>query len=51
MAVRIRFGPWQPEELSCFGCDVAEIDEAAAFADDVEEITVLAGSGIGLMCS
>ena len=47
----VRFRSWQPEEASCFASHVAEIDEAAAFADDVEQIAVLAGGGVGLMCS
>ena len=35
------------EELSRFGSYVAKIDEAATLADDIEQIAVLAGGGIG----
>ena len=31
--------------------DILEVDEAAALADDVEEVSMLAGSGVCLMCS
>jgi hypothetical protein len=44
-----RIGPWQAEKASCFVGDIAEIEKAAALADDVEQVTMLAGGGIGLM--
>jgi len=41
----------QGQEAARLVGDVVEIQKAAAFADDVEEIAVLAGGGVGLMCS
>ena len=38
-----RVGSWQAEKAPCFIGDVGEIGEAAAFADDVEQIAMLAG--------
>src|SRR5260370_37979434 len=35
------------EKAPGFVCDVVEVDKATAFADDVEEITVVAGRRIG----
>ena len=35
------------EEASCLVGDVLEVDEAAAFADDVEQVAMLAGGGVG----
>ena len=47
--------PWivarQAEEAPRFVEDVGEIDEAAAFANDVEQIAMFARGGIGLMCT
>ena len=40
---------WQAEKAPCFIGDVGEIDEAAAFADYVEQITMFAGRGVRLM--
>ena len=39
--------PWQAEKAPCFIGDVGEIGEAAAFADDVEQIAMLAGRRVG----
>ena len=38
-----RVGSWQAEKAPCFIGDVGEIGEAAAFADDVEQIAMFAG--------
>ena len=38
-----RVRSWQAEKAPCFIDDVGEIGEAAAFADDVEQIAMLAG--------
>jgi hypothetical protein len=38
-----RVRSWQAEKAPCFIGDVGEIGEAAAFADDVEQIAMLAG--------
>ena len=38
-----RVRSWQAEKTPCFIGDVEEIDEAAAFADDVEQIAMFAG--------
>jgi len=40
---------WHGEKAPGFVGDVVEVDKATAFADDVEEITVVAGRRIGLM--
>jgi len=39
----------QAEKTPGFLGDIVEFDEAASLADDVEEIAVLTGGGIGLM--
>ena len=39
----------QAEERSCLVGHVLEVDQATAFADDVEEIPMIAGGGVGLM--
>lgn len=39
----------QAEKPSCLIGDVLEIDKAAAFADDVQEIAMFAGRRVGLM--
>jgi hypothetical protein len=44
-----RFVAGQFQEASCLLGDLAEIAQAPAFADDIEEIAVLAGRGICLM--
>jgi len=46
-----RFGPWRGEEGSCLVEDIAQAIEAAVHGDEVEQIAVLAGGGVGLMCS
>ena len=38
-----RVGSWQAEKAPCFIGDIGEIDEAGAFADDVEQIAMFAG--------
>ncbi len=38
-----RVRSWQAEKAPCFIDDVGEIGEAAAFADDVEQIAMFAG--------
>lgn len=42
---------WHAEEEPSLVGDILEVDEAAALADDVEEVSMLAGSGVCLMCS
>ena len=42
-----RLRPWKAEKSPCFIGDVEEIGEAAAFADDVEQIAMLAGRRVG----
>jgi hypothetical protein len=37
------------ERIRWFCSDIVEISQAAAFADHVEQIAVLAGCGVGLM--
>ena len=39
----------QAEEASCLIGDVVEVDQATTLADDVEEIAMFAGGGVGLM--
>ena len=41
----------QAQEAAGLVGDVVEVDEAAAFADDIEQVPMLAGRGVGLMCS
>ena len=43
VAIWRRMRPRQTEKASGFANDIVEIDEAATFADDVEEIAVFAG--------
>ena len=43
----LRVGPRQAEEASGLVGDIVEIDKAAAFADDVEQIAMLACGGVG----
>ncbi len=40
-------GTWQSQETTGLARDSVEVDKA----DDIEEIAVLAGSCVGLMCS
>ena len=49
--VFIGFGTGQAQKTPRLVGDVAEIEEAAAFADHVEQIAMFAGGGVGLMCS
>jgi hypothetical protein len=44
---RLRFGMWQAEERTRLIGDVLEVDQAAAFADDVEQVAMFAGGGVG----
>jgi hypothetical protein len=39
----------QAEETSGLVSDVLEVEQAAALADNVEQIAMLAGGGVGLM--
>jgi hypothetical protein len=42
---------WQTEEGAGLVGNVGEVDEAERFTDDVEQVAMFAGGGIGLMCS
>jgi hypothetical protein len=46
---RLRFGTRQLQETPCFPRDLAEVAKPKAFPDDVEQIAVLGGRGVGLM--
>ncbi|BCH19895.1 hypothetical protein MesoLjLa_67460 (plasmid) [Mesorhizobium sp. L-2-11] len=39
----------QGEEATCFIRDIAELGQAAAFSDDIEQIAEFGGGGIGPM--
>jgi hypothetical protein len=41
----------QAEERTCLIGDILEVDQAAAFADDIEQVAMFARGGVGLMCS
>ena len=43
----LRVRPRQTQEAPRFVGNVAEVEEAAALADDVEQVAVLAGGGVG----
>jgi hypothetical protein len=43
--------PWKAEERSGFVEDGGQAGEAEVRGDQVEEIAMLAGGGVGLMCS
>ena len=43
--------PWKAEKSPCFVGDVGEIDEAGAFADDVEQIAMFAGRRVRPLAS
>ena len=43
--------PRQAQKATGLGEDVAELNEPAAFPDHVEQIAVLTGGRVGLMCS
>ena len=47
--LRRRFGARQAEERTRLIGNVLEVDQAAAFADDVEQVAMFAGGGFGLM--
>ncbi len=46
-----RLRPWKAEKGPCLIGDVEEIGEAAAFADDVEQIAMFAGRRVGPFAS
>ena len=47
--IRLRFGARQAEERTRLIGDILEVDQAAAFADDVEQVAMLAGGRVCLM--
>jgi hypothetical protein len=49
LGLRLGLGARQAQEPARFVGNVAEVDEAAGLADDVEQIAMLAGGGVGLM--
>ena len=49
--VWLRLGSWHGEKAPGLVGDVAEVDKAAALTDDVQEIAMIAGRRVGLMCS
>jgi hypothetical protein len=44
-----RVGSWNAEKAPCFIGDIGKVGKAAAFADDVEQIAMLAGRRVRLM--
>jgi hypothetical protein len=46
MPMRLRLGMRQAEEGSRLVGDVLEVDQAAAFPDDVEQVAMLASGGV-----
>jgi hypothetical protein len=46
---RLRFDARQAQKSAGFVGDIVEVDETATLANDVQQITMLAGGGIGLM--
>jgi hypothetical protein len=44
-----RVGSWKAEKAPCFIGDIGKVGKAAAFADDVEQIAMLAGRRVRLM--
>ena len=48
---RLRFDARQAQKAAGLFDDVVEIDEAAALANDVQQIPMLTRRRIGLMCS
>jgi hypothetical protein len=42
---------WQTEEATCFIRDILKVDEPATFADNIQQVAMLAGGGVRLMCS
>jgi hypothetical protein len=51
LPAKFRFRSWHTEKGPGLVSDVLEVDEPAALADDIEEIAMLAGRGVRLMCS
>ena len=49
--VRLWLRSRETEKVACLIGDVAEIGKATALADDIEEVAVIAGRRVGLMCS
>jgi hypothetical protein len=49
--VWLRLRSRKAEKVSGLIGDVAEFDQAAALADDIEKVTMLSGRRVGLMCS
>ena len=47
LADGLGFAARQAEEAAGLIGDIVEVDQAAAFADDVEQIAMLAGCGVG----
>ena len=47
----LRLGMWHGQEGARLVGDVLEVDQAAAFANDVQQVAMLTCRGIGLMCS
>jgi hypothetical protein len=46
-----RLRSWKAEKAPCFIGDIGEFDGAAAFADDIEQIAMLAGCRVGPFAS
>ncbi len=51
MRYELRFRAGQLEKPPCLLGDVPEVVETKAMPNDVQEIAMLTGRGIGLMCS
>jgi hypothetical protein len=47
----VRLGSWQAEEGSGLVKDVVQAVQPPIHGDQVEEIAMLVGSGVGLMCN
>jgi hypothetical protein len=43
----IRLGQWQAQEAASFLCDLFEVDQSAALADNIEQVAMLARGRIG----
>lgn len=48
---RWRRGRWQREKPACFVDRFAQATQVAVEADQIKQIAMLAGRGVGLMCS
>ena len=46
---RLQSDAWQAQKAAGFVGDIVEVDEAAALANDVQQIAMLAGGGVALM--